>query len=527
VERLGTKSSKSLLERYVIIEMVISVPYHGNYCGPGWSAGVRQASVAGALAPAVDAFDETCREHDAAYALGQDVGLADAKFVKSNLGRGVKRSVAAIAVWGNSTYRSFLHGANLTDGIFIPVSMAPSKMSRSSIAQFSPPTIVGTGIRLSEPMVVNTKTGIVVTGSEMISVSRANTQVSTWDIVTQLRLSPVHYGSGRLGRFCQLYEEFKFLKASLAYVTACGTATLGNIIVEYMSNSAEPVRHFGASSFLQGVMSSGNGTLMPIWKNFTLEIPLMDTKFHPIASDLTYPDQNDASAGDVIVYNNNLVASQPAGFFVLNYAIEFRGATLTNRTTAIPYPSGVNSNWFYTSLRCVYNADGNVNTTPASGDQLSAGPVLASDAVWLPDSVYKVVIASAPQPGAGNSLTVGGVVQAAGSSNSLAIATRRGFIPIPNFSLAANAYGYTLYMSTAGQTIGTALAPVGSLFTSLAGALGNGGDGAGTLGTIADISKGSLIIYNTGGALTNFALDFSNVWMCLISQSSANQQSTS
>lgn len=37
--------------------------YHGNYCGPNYSAGKFQTSVANSDVPAVDAFDETCKRH--------------------------------------------------------------------------------------------------------------------------------------------------------------------------------------------------------------------------------------------------------------------------------------------------------------------------------------------------------------------------------------------------------------------------------------------------------------------------------
>lgn len=77
---------------------MFSFRYHGNYAGPGWSAGKYQKSVAGSSVPAIDEFDETAKEHDAAYALGKDLKKADYKFFKQNFGKGFKRSVAALAV---------------------------------------------------------------------------------------------------------------------------------------------------------------------------------------------------------------------------------------------------------------------------------------------------------------------------------------------------------------------------------------------------------------------------------------------
>lgn len=74
-----------------------SIQYHGNYVGPGWSAGKYQDSVVSDV-PAIDEFDKTAKEHDAAYALGQNLKQADLKFASENIGKGVKRTFAGVAV---------------------------------------------------------------------------------------------------------------------------------------------------------------------------------------------------------------------------------------------------------------------------------------------------------------------------------------------------------------------------------------------------------------------------------------------
>lgn len=45
-----------------------SLPVHGNWVGPGWSAGKKQSSVIDESIPSVDAFDEAAKQHDQAYA---------------------------------------------------------------------------------------------------------------------------------------------------------------------------------------------------------------------------------------------------------------------------------------------------------------------------------------------------------------------------------------------------------------------------------------------------------------------------
>jgi len=83
----------------------MSFRYHGNYCGPGWSAGKYQKSVRSRVA-ALDEFDETCKDHDGAYAGGIGLKAADRLFYKRNIGKGFKRSAAAIAVGVQGYFRA-------------------------------------------------------------------------------------------------------------------------------------------------------------------------------------------------------------------------------------------------------------------------------------------------------------------------------------------------------------------------------------------------------------------------------------
>lgn len=83
----------------------VPIRYHGNYVGPGWSAGKFQDSVAHSAVQPIDDFDATAMEHDRAYALGHNLKDADYKFYKANFGKGPKRTAAAIAVGVQGYFR--------------------------------------------------------------------------------------------------------------------------------------------------------------------------------------------------------------------------------------------------------------------------------------------------------------------------------------------------------------------------------------------------------------------------------------
>jgi len=79
---------------------------HGKFVGPYWSAGKRQKSVPYGRVRAVDEFDLSAKFHDHAYATGMDRKKADYLFYKWNVGKGFKRTAAALAVGLQGALRS-------------------------------------------------------------------------------------------------------------------------------------------------------------------------------------------------------------------------------------------------------------------------------------------------------------------------------------------------------------------------------------------------------------------------------------
>jgi hypothetical protein len=100
--------------------MKLSVRSHGNYVGPGWSAGKWQDSVAYSDVPALDQFDSTARQHDKAYRLHAPksdalsniredpkyLDIADELFVSQNILKGGKRTRDALFVLAQQKSRT-------------------------------------------------------------------------------------------------------------------------------------------------------------------------------------------------------------------------------------------------------------------------------------------------------------------------------------------------------------------------------------------------------------------------------------
>lgn len=83
----------------------MSFRYHGNWCGPGWTAGqykdASDVTSKDRTVPAVDALDEACKEHDLAIAdatSNEDLIRANKKFKQETKELGIKAVVAGVLV---------------------------------------------------------------------------------------------------------------------------------------------------------------------------------------------------------------------------------------------------------------------------------------------------------------------------------------------------------------------------------------------------------------------------------------------
>lgn len=115
---------------------------HGLYCGPNWSNGKEQLSVATGQ-PAVDALDQLCKEHDAAYATSTDPNdllAADREFSRKAIALGWPKSLAfGIAVGGQAMFRAI--DIFLSHHKQIP-NMAKTKTPQAAMPATTPKTYV-------------------------------------------------------------------------------------------------------------------------------------------------------------------------------------------------------------------------------------------------------------------------------------------------------------------------------------------------------------------------------------------------
>lgn len=327
--------------------------FHGNYCGPNWSAGQHQPSVVSDV-PAVDHFDDSCRKHDAVYATSGDLLMADWDFATTNLGGGIKPTAAAIAVGVQAVVRAidkqipnvYKNPSEMTKnlrGTAPPgtksrgvTAVKSSKNAPSTFQLSTVPAAYGYSLRMTQPKIVRNGNSAVITGSDFAS-SVFVTNSSNYEPAASVLINPMYFQNAMLGSMSRTYEKYRVKRAVLEYIPAVPTSTQGQIVMTSTSTVKEPFIPGSSTTFLSRALSQGNAVATPIWKEAHIEVP--GSQEWSIVDTLIDADLDDSICHEVQVYAT-CDATLTAGILVLHYEIEFKEPLYTYHATLIPNPIG-------------------------------------------------------------------------------------------------------------------------------------------------------------------------------------------
>lgn len=321
--------------------------YHGNYCGPNWSAGLHQQSVVSDI-PSTDEFDDTCRSHDAVYALGGDLLAADTAFFKANIGRSGKRSTAAIAVGLQAAVRAL--------DKFIPTTYQnknemtkqgnlrgnankqpkQQERNRGTATVSTVPAAYGYSLRMQPAVITRKGETATVSGSDYASSVRV-TNSSLWEPASSVLINPIYFQNASLGSLARMYEKFRIKRGHIQYVPAVPTSTQGQIVMCSSASVKEPFINGSSTTFLSRALSQGNALATPVWKEAVLELPF-DNEWY-IVDTLIDSDLDDSISQEFQVYAT-CEATLTAGILIFHYEIEFKDPLFTYHPTLIPNPNG-------------------------------------------------------------------------------------------------------------------------------------------------------------------------------------------
>lgn len=333
--------------------------YKGSFCGPYWSDGEYQTSVAG-KATAQSEFDATCKEHDRAYANSKgphSLDKADDKFVNSNLGKGILRSVAALAVKANKGLR--IHGPNLRGsgqqlGVPEP-SGAPRlrgthRVGKAKSGSRETPEdksiIHKKNIITNKTMTnknkqsgANAKRGSVAAAySKTVGIKAANIGFANGRTIirhreylapirgsTTFRVQSMSLNPGLSNTFPWLsnlaanYEQYKVNKLHVEFVTSSGSTASGRVGLAFGYNPSEGIP-VNKQEFFSIVPNREEAP----WEDITLAVPVTgNVKYIRLAGVSSSGTLNTYDMGQIFVAASGTVDSTSVvGDLFVNYEIE-------------------------------------------------------------------------------------------------------------------------------------------------------------------------------------------------------------
>lgn len=332
--------------------------YHGNYCGPGWSAGKYQSSVVSSV-PAVDEFDDTCKEHDASYAMDDDLLWADLKFAGKNLvSLRPKRMLAGALVGvqgvGRSVDRLFQPKqstkASMTNNLRQAINngTCPRNVTRGAATRGGKPTqlmgksaqqkrshangleqvtevlsfrkIGGGTTRVTAPLGISQQfrpapaiktqvgDGVRIKTTVMAGRATAATQSAVPEITFSFPITPLATNNAEIQQLCQLYEQFRFNSITIRFHPYQGTNSGGEVMLVVHERAIDILPNADSSTFYSRCLTGHNTALTPLWCPIALT-PTIDTSWKVVDS-----------------YNTGTLEECTSGFIYM----------LTDGTTAIP-----------------------------------------------------------------------------------------------------------------------------------------------------------------------------------------------
>lgn len=322
---------------------------YGNWCGPGWSNGLAQTSVRGD-AIAIDDFDETCRNHDFAYADNSDLKQADYQFFKQNFGNGFTRSLAAVAVGLQGLSRpDDKHPQNLSQNIMTKnknlrtAAVKPQQQQitaksrpRSSTNTVGAPVAIGSVVRNTRPTHIQTKNGSILRGTDFISPVECQ-GVTTFGLGKSAMLSPAYFLGTFIGNMSRSYEKYRWNRLRIHYIPKVATSANGQVVLCSSHSVSEPCLAGEAGTFLQRAMSQGNASLGPLWMANYIDIECK--KDYLMVDPAITSDPDDSIAEELQVYTQSTVSGQ-VGYLYAEYELEFSEMTFQPHSTSLPIPTG-------------------------------------------------------------------------------------------------------------------------------------------------------------------------------------------
>jgi hypothetical protein len=326
----------------------MSFRYHGNYCGPGWSAGKYQNSVVSNVPPS-DEFDATCKRHDEAYAKQDDLRKADLAFALSNIGKGLSRTVAGTVVGLQGLTRAGAPASlQMTKKkLRGSAEKATKKTPKNNARVINPPVANSTILTGFKSVVRPAKDGIRVQGKDLYLSLLAPYNSANFVLAGVSPLNPIWWSAGSsMSQYVAYYEKFKINSMNFEFRTDAPTNQYGTVAMWIDESLRTGTYDKTSGTFLSKVLSTPGSVVGPIWQSIILRYTPTDKSFRYLNGLSTCPVEQ-CDYGDFFIVNSGTTLSN--GYVVVNYDITFAHPQYTGFGALLPCRAQ-NFNYYQGSL---------------------------------------------------------------------------------------------------------------------------------------------------------------------------------
>lgn len=359
---LDSVTEGKICKHRVKTDPLFSFKAHGNYCGPGWSAGKYQNSVRDETVPAVDSHDNKCLIHDAEYADPEsDFYEADKRFVLDLVAdhpfdyltyilaapvavQAVARKLGLMGRKGKKVAKEIKKVEKaVAKGMKRKRRTRPRRRRGNRGGGNIPAAYVSRGLAhgsgrgfghlRSKP----SKDGqsVVVTGTEFLGAVTTTGGLTQGDTAAgPYVIAPQTLSGTRLQTFSSLYEKYKILSWRVEYVPTVGTATAGNLVMYVEPDPLDPI-----TNGIQGVrkaMGAANRADFAVYQK-------ADVSYRPEkgTTDLFTSEEGDTPrltrAGYIALLSTGALASSTTyGNLILHYRVKFFKPLLEIAQSTLP-----------------------------------------------------------------------------------------------------------------------------------------------------------------------------------------------
>jgi hypothetical protein len=279
-------------------------------------------------------------------------------FTAQNLGKGTKRTVAALAVAARGLVQDLIGSNppkqkfnalefNMTKtgnlrGSQKPVAKKQQKMNTTTKpagltkSQVMAPVSVGTSIRAIKPVMSRNVEGGHIRGKDFLGTVEGF-GVATFGLGKSALLNPAYFFSTFLGNFARSYEKYRWNSLRIHYVPKVATSAIGQLVMCSQRSVTEPGLRPEAGTFLNRAMSQGNAAFSPLWTGSYIDIDT-DGEFR-LVDPTSSADLDDAIHEELQVYCQTSVSGQ-VGYLIAEYDISFKEPIFQPHSTSIPISTG-------------------------------------------------------------------------------------------------------------------------------------------------------------------------------------------